>query len=205
MARRSPSSAAPDGSETARKLERAALTLLKKNGVLAGLNLREVADLAGINRGLVYHHFGSRGELLRSALRRDSDRRHAAYWPSEESVGFVGRIARMLRQSIKQAEQGRLAAILLLDGQTKIRMMPRREQTQRDLQFDQAEGRIPPDIDLVALHAFVQALSMGYVVSRNQLAAEFKIGVRDLDDRMIALVQRLITGSGDGPAADDSD
>ncbi|NIB33598.1 helix-turn-helix transcriptional regulator [Pseudonocardia sp. MCCB 268] len=23
--------------------------------------MREVADLAGINRGLVYHHFGSRG------------------------------------------------------------------------------------------------------------------------------------------------
>ncbi|HAM48545.1 MAG TPA: TetR family transcriptional regulator, partial [Alphaproteobacteria bacterium] len=40
-------------------LEAAALRLLRRHGVLAGLNLREVADEAGVNRGLVYHYFGS--------------------------------------------------------------------------------------------------------------------------------------------------
>ena len=196
MSREDRSASAADGNETARKLERAALQLLKKNGVLAGLNLREVADLAGINRGLVYHYFGSRGELLRSALRRDSNRRHGAYWASDDSVGFVERIGRIFKQSIKQAEKSRLAAILLIDGQTKIRMMPRREQTQHDLRVDQEAGRIAPEIDLVALHAFIQALSMGYVVSRKQLASEFGIGVRDLDERMVTLVQQLITEDG---------
>ena len=192
MSREERAASAGGGNETALKLERAALRLLKKDGVLAGLNLREVADLAGINRGLVYHYFGSRGELLRSALRRGSDRRHDAYWASDESVGFVERIGRMFTQSIKQAEQGRLAAILLIDGQTKIRMMPRREQTQRDLRVDQEAGRISSEIDLVALHAFIQSLSMGYVVARKQLAAEFGIGVRDLDGRMADLLQQLL-------------
>ena len=52
-------------------LEQAALDILREKGVLAGLNLREVAERAGVNRALVYHHFGSREGLLRSALRRD--------------------------------------------------------------------------------------------------------------------------------------
>ena len=37
-----------------------AFGLIRRNGVLAGLNLREVADRAGVNRGNIYHYFGSR-------------------------------------------------------------------------------------------------------------------------------------------------
>jgi AcrR family transcriptional regulator len=54
-----------DSELTAQTLERAARELLERNGVLGGLNLREVADHAGVNRGLVYHCFGSRRDLLR--------------------------------------------------------------------------------------------------------------------------------------------
>jgi AcrR family transcriptional regulator len=54
-----------DGELTAQTLERAARELLERDGVLGGLNLREVADHAGVNRGLVYHCFGSRRDLLR--------------------------------------------------------------------------------------------------------------------------------------------
>jgi AcrR family transcriptional regulator len=52
-------------------LERAALALLQESGALAGLNPGEVADRAGINRGLFNHHYGSRQDLLRFALDRD--------------------------------------------------------------------------------------------------------------------------------------
>ncbi|MFE5025744.1 TetR/AcrR family transcriptional regulator [Streptomyces sp. NPDC056656] len=38
--------------------------------MLGGSNLREVGG-AGVNRGLVYHYFGSRRDLLSSALRRN--------------------------------------------------------------------------------------------------------------------------------------
>ena len=64
----------------------AALDLLTERGVLAGLNLREVADRVGVTPANIYHLFGSRQGLLRAALdagaradaRRDRGRRTAA-------------------------------------------------------------------------------------------------------------------------------
>ena len=49
-------------------LREAALRLLDRNGVLAGLSLQDVADEAGVSRGLVHAYFGTRQDLLRSAL-----------------------------------------------------------------------------------------------------------------------------------------
>src|SRR5215475_1197825 len=43
----------PDRAATEAALQKAALSLVERNGVLAGLNLREVAEEAGVNRGLV--------------------------------------------------------------------------------------------------------------------------------------------------------
>jgi AcrR family transcriptional regulator len=48
------------------KSSRAALVC--GSSTLTGLNLREVADDAGVNRGNIYHYFGSRRELLRAAI-----------------------------------------------------------------------------------------------------------------------------------------
>jgi AcrR family transcriptional regulator len=56
--------------ETERRLIDVALDLIRNNGVLAGLNLREVAEGAGVNRGNIYQYFGSRQELLRAAINR---------------------------------------------------------------------------------------------------------------------------------------
>ena len=56
--------------ETEQKLIDVALDLIRDKGVLAGLNLREVAEGAGVNRGNIYHYFGSRQELLRTAISR---------------------------------------------------------------------------------------------------------------------------------------
>jgi pimeloyl-ACP methyl ester carboxylesterase len=49
-------------------LRDAALRLLDREGVLAGISLQDVADEAGLSRGLIDHYFGSRQALLRSAL-----------------------------------------------------------------------------------------------------------------------------------------
>jgi AcrR family transcriptional regulator len=49
----------------------AALDLLTERGVLAGLNLREVADRVGVTPANIYHLFGSRQGLLRAALTRE--------------------------------------------------------------------------------------------------------------------------------------
>lgn len=179
---------APGRNATSRQLEKAALALLKKNGVLAGLNLREVADVAGVNRGLVYHYFGSRGELLRAALRRDSDRRFDSYIVARPVRSTVRRIERWVQMSVKYAEQMRLAGILLLDGSTHVRLMPRLEYTQRELREDKDSGALAPDVDTIALHGFLQAHGIGYAIARKQLAKEFGIGVRELDRRTVALM-----------------
>ena len=47
--------------ETEQRLIDVALELIRTNGVLAGLNLREVAEVAGVNRGNIYHLKGKRG------------------------------------------------------------------------------------------------------------------------------------------------
>jgi len=39
-----------------------------QGGPLAGINLQEVADEAGVNRSLVYQYFGTREQLVRTAL-----------------------------------------------------------------------------------------------------------------------------------------
>src|SRR2546423_12837263 len=61
-----------DRARTEQALEDAALALLEREGVLAGLNLQKVADDAGVNRGLVYHYFGSRRGPLRKGRRRNA-------------------------------------------------------------------------------------------------------------------------------------
>ena len=49
----------------------AALDQLERRGVLAGLNLREVASDVGVTPANIYHYFGSRQGLLRAALARE--------------------------------------------------------------------------------------------------------------------------------------
>src|SRR5690606_11848510 len=62
---------------TEQALIEAALTLLRERGILAGVNLREIAEEAQVTRGLAYHYFGSRQELLRAAAKREIARPRA--------------------------------------------------------------------------------------------------------------------------------
>ena len=59
---------------TEQKLIDVALDLIRQRGVLAGLNLKEVAEAAGVNRGNIYHYFGSRQERLTPAASATSFR-----------------------------------------------------------------------------------------------------------------------------------
>ncbi|MFC6063883.1 TetR/AcrR family transcriptional regulator [Streptomyces ochraceiscleroticus] len=190
-----------DSELTAQTLERAALDLLERDGVLGGLNLREVADRAGVNRGLVYHYFGSRRDLLRSALRRNVRERIAAIRLQDRPARFSSRVRHVLKGGVRYASAFRLAVLLLLDGDTQLRLMPDLPRTQELLRQDQEAGLIDRDVDLVALHTALTSLSTGYVLARSRLAKEFGVGVRELDDRFIGLAERLCSAV-DGPAED---
>lgn len=176
-------------------LEEAAVSLLQRDGVLAGLNLREVADEAGVNRGLVYHYFGSRGKLLRQALRHRGEKAMQQIAALEDHP-FARLQLRFLRTLLDNPEPVRLRTLLLLDRTERIRMMPLREQTRARLHHAVDAGDIDADVDLAALHAFIVSSVYGYVLYREPFAAELGLDVSELDERYGALYERLIRSLG---------
>ena len=83
--------------ETERRLIDVALEQIRDKGVLAGLNLREVAEGAGVNRGNIYHYFGSRQELLRAAINRQFGAIVDSLSKGKVKTGFVARRLRSFR------------------------------------------------------------------------------------------------------------
>lgn len=168
------------------------MTLLWRDGVLAGLNLREVANEAGVNRGLVYHYYGSRGKLLRKALLRRGEATRAELAASHQ-LPFRTRWRRFFQTTVDHPEPVALSTLLILDGSEPIRSMPMREQTQEGLQRSVEDGDIDPDIDLVALHTILVTATYGYSLYRESFAREFGVNVEDLDARVSSLLyDRLV-------------
>jgi AcrR family transcriptional regulator len=199
MPRRTPRQ--PDRAATEAALQKAALALLERNGVLAGLNLREVAEEAGVNRGLVYHYFGSRRALLRAALRSDIHERIGDFEPGF-GLPLAARIARVFRTYLRHHRAVLLTTLLALDGDTLIRIIPDLEGTRRRMARDVADGHLAADIDTEAAHVAISALIYGYMVFRERYAAELDCDVQDLDDRLSATVERLLLGVAPPPASE---
>jgi AcrR family transcriptional regulator len=189
----------PNRPATEAALQTAALGLLERNGVLAGLNLREVADEAGVNRGLVYHYFGTRRDLLRSALRRDVEQRLADFAPG---VGLhaAARYERFLRTALGHRQAIVLALLLVLDGDEGVRMIPDPDGVRERLDHDIDEGALPPDVDVIGMHAAVASLVYGYTALRDRLADELSVDAGDLDERVASTVGRLVSRLAPDPA-----
>lgn len=188
--------------DTEAQLEAAALALLQRDGVLAGLNLREVADEAGVNRGLVYHYFGSRQELLRAALRKDAGRRMEEV-RSGAKLPFAARWRRFLRLMTSQRDVVKLMTLLVLDDDAELRTMPLRHETRQLLETDRERGSLAADTDLEATHAAVVSFTYGYLVYRDALAREFGLPTEELDERVAVVFDRMLRGLapiGNGPA-----
>jgi AcrR family transcriptional regulator len=181
----------PNRPATEAALQTAALDLLERNGVLAGLNLREVADEAGVNRGLVYHYFGTRRDLLRSALRRDVEQRLADFAPGLE-LPAAARYERLLRTALDHRQAMILALLLVLDGDKAVRMIPDADVVHDRLDRDIDEGELPPDVDTTALHAAVASLVYGYTALRDRLADELSVGPGALDERVASTLGRMV-------------
>ena len=181
----------PDRAASEAALEAAALALLKRNGVLAGLNLREVADEAGVNRGLVYHYFGSRQQLLRAALRRDVRARLEEILASG-GLPFNARIRQLVRTMLGQSEAVTLSTLLLLDAREKLPVAPLKDQWIGGFRKDMAEGKIAADTDIPALLALMTALSYGYVVFRQAMAEELELPATDLDYRVDEIFGKML-------------
>ena len=182
-----------DREATELSLERAALALLERDGVLAGLNLREVADEAGVNRGLVYHYFGNRQQLLRAALRRDTRERLASIM-SSRTASLGERVTSRYRAVIEHRESIKLLTLLALDGDSHVRMVYARQTTIPELADAMQRGEIPGDISPAALQVAFNALTFGYALFRQRYAKELDIPPEQLDDEVERAFYRLLFG-----------
>jgi len=175
--------------ETERRLIDAALDLIRRNGVLAGLNLREVADEAEVNRGNIYHYFGSRRELLRAAIARRFEAVIEAVVADRRGVPFVERKLRAFRGPDK-LQDSQLRALLVIDGDETVDPIPRFELALLGLQQGVRNGEIDGAHDLEALEVALSALRRGYHLFREPYANRLGTDADDLDER----IERIVRG-----------
>ncbi len=187
--------------ETQQALEQAALSLLDRDGVLAGLNLQEVAEKAGVNRSLVYHHYGSRQELLRAALRPEA-RSFVREVAEDLQLSYPDRMVRFFWATVRYARAVRLSVLLMLDRDDHVKTMPLRNETNANIRRGVEDGVIRPDVDIEAFHAVLVAGIYGYGLYRKSFAKEMGVPVSQLDRRAGEVVEKLLdTIRGNRPAA----
>ena len=174
--------------ETERRLIEAALGLIRRNGILAGLNLREVADEAGVNRGNIYHYFGSRRELLRTAIARRFEAVIKAVVADRRAFPFVERRLRAFHGPDK-LQDSQLRALLVIDGDETVDPIPRFELALRGLQQSVEDGDIDGAHDLEALEVALSALRRGYHLFREPYANRLGTDTDDLDERIASIVR----------------
>lgn len=176
--------------KTARALERAALRLLTGGGLLAGLTLQQVGDEAGVTKGLVYHYFGDRQALLRSALRHGAMKlqdviRAFPYASYDRRVGAFAKAALVYPAAVQ------LMTLLLIDRDPRLRVMPLRGLMMQNFERDLREGRLPADADFEALLGVQNSLVYGYVLFRDGLARQMGVARNVLDLRFRRVVSAI--------------
>lgn len=176
--------------DTERRMEEAAIRLIRENGVLSGLNLREVAEAAGVTRGLVYHHFGSRRTLLRSALRNSSIPRRRNI-VERRKLSPKQRLSDFLHRTIKDPVSIQLLTLLILDGDEGVVGLPFQDVTRKTYERDIEAGVLDDDIPVEAQIAGVAAAVFGYALYRRSFALSLGVPVAELDEGVERLFQRL--------------
>jgi AcrR family transcriptional regulator len=168
----------------------AALRLLRRDGVLAGLNMQEVADEAGVNRGLIHRWFGSRRELLRAAIRARQQRLAAGTEASmQRSVGSRTRWA--VRQYAADPTYAQLVMLLALDGDDDFDPVPYLDARLRAFRREIDEGRWVEDADPLALTIVWDVLLDGYFTMRQALVRQTGVSGEELDRRFFTTLSRL--------------
>ncbi|MFF1648802.1 helix-turn-helix domain-containing protein [Streptomyces sp. NPDC058240] len=179
--------------ETEADLLAAARRLLQRDGVLAGVNLREIATEAGVNHGQIYQYFGTRQALLRAAA-ADLVQRQAADQDGHWELPFAERRQAMFRHRLGKPELVKLEALLALDGDGDFSPLPRFTQTRQSLERDRDEGSLPEDADAVADHVMTAAAQMGYIIFREAYARDTGVPLEELDERAARAFARMVAG-----------
>lgn len=169
----------------------AAIELLERDGVLAGLNMQEVADHAGVNRGLIHHYFGSRQALLRAAL-ESSRRAVASESARRRPLHPYEKGTRQFDDYVRNPMYSRLLALLAIDGDDTFEPFYEPQDRLSDFERERDEGHFDADVDLVALMTMWDATMLGYSLTRESASRQLDVPVAELDRRVLRLLRREI-------------
>lgn len=158
------------------------LRLLEKNGILAGLTIRDVVRESHVNQGQVYQYFGDRRGLLREAIRRkvSSDMPDMSV---HFRLPFRQRRQRMWRWALGNAPLIQLQALLAVEGVTDVPMFPSFDDAVDRVRRDQSSGEVDPSLDPVLTHLMTTSMYLGYALFRRVMATRSQIALTDLDAR----------------------
>jgi AcrR family transcriptional regulator len=178
------------GEETRNALMDAALEALTERGVLAGLNLREVADAVGVTPANIYHLFGSRQGLLRAALQRET----SGLVEDVDAARKLSFVDRRLQMFDVIAAHPRLAltALLAIDQDPEYQPLPFLLETRADYDQRLAEGDIPLGIDIEAVHLLSLTVAIGMAVYGQSAARQVGVDVGELHDRMRSVFEAAL-------------
>lgn len=178
---------------TEARLAQAALEMLKADGVLAGLNLRDVAAAAGVARASIYNFFGSRRQLLRRALAIRIGELQDFHGVSP--LPLVDRKMRLIGDEAN-ALHGRLVSLLVIDGDDEVVPMPFFDDAMERMQDDVEQGHIHDDNagDLEALHIALHTATRGYNLLRIAYARQAGVTVEELDARVRPVFESWLRG-----------
>ena len=79
-------------------------------------SVRDVAEAAGVNHGLVHRHFGSKDGLLRAVMQHLADEVAGAMGPVDPDEGLRAALAAGMRSTEAGDRHWRILSRLLLDG-----------------------------------------------------------------------------------------
>lgn len=184
--RTAPGRRSRDRARTEADLLQATFDLLQRDGIFAGLNLQEVAERSGVNRGQIYQYFGDRRSLLRAAVAHRA-KEWAAGAKRHWEASFLSRRKAMFRSALMNPAPVLVEALLAIDGDPDYHALPEIEKTRAALERDQRDGDLPAEGDAIAMHVFMVAAYKGYLIFREALARDVGLPVAELDARVLAV------------------
>ena len=183
--------------ETTAAIVAAATELFRAKGP-AGVSLREIAQHAGVNYGLVHRHFGSKEAITAAVFRGTSRRGAQALGASADLAGALGAFA----SRIEEGDFARMLAWALVDGSNPTAFVDDSGAFHRMRELAAGPDGADDPERRIALAAALSML-MGW-----QVFAPFLTEGLGLDDIDPAAVQRAIahrvvaTGTSTGHPAD---
>jgi len=162
----------------------------------ARVSVRELADRAGVNHGLVHRHFGSKEGLLRALMERLAQSIAASAEPNDGVA-----LPPALVASAARSAYWRVLARALLDGRDPRELQagfPLIRQLLTRVKRAQAAGLVIDDVDARLLTAMSLALGLGWLLFEPFVLAATGLERRhrdELREQAQALWLRLVRGT----------